>query len=110
MAKEIMVTPEALRAQARQVRALGDADRNTIRRLTNLVQTLTVAWNGPSQVAFVEKYMSMQPTVESFHKAIEDFAKLMDEHAGRMESTDRNLAIKISGLLESMPGHGPNCR
>lgn len=98
MANEILVTPEELRMQARQIRALKAADTNIMWRLTMLVRTLTVAWNSPSQAAFVQKYMSMQPTVESFHQAIEEFAVLMDEHADRMEGVDRDMADRIRRL------------
>lgn len=98
MANEILLTPEELRGQARQIKALKNADKNTMWNLTRLVQTLTVAWNSPSQEAFVNKYMSMQPTVDSFHQAIEDFAVLMEKHADRMEKVDRDMADRISRL------------
>lgn len=98
MANEILVTPEELRTKARQIRALKAADVNVMWRLTMLVRNLTVAWNSPSQAAFVAKYMSMQPTVTSFHQAIEEFAKLMEEHADRMERTDRDMADRIRKL------------
>lgn len=98
MANEILVTPEGLRAQARRIRAMKEYDRGIMWRITNLVQTLTVAWNSPSQAAFVEKYMGMQPVVENFHQAIEEFAALMDEHADRMEKTDGDLAREINKL------------
>lgn len=115
MASEILVIPEEMRERASKIRACGDADRATMRRLNNLVMTLTVAWDSPSQVAFVEKYMSMQPMVEKFHQAIEEFAILMDEHVTRMESTDNDLAFRInrgampinaaSQLPPILPGH-----
>ena len=98
MANEIMLTPEELRRQARQIRMLENADKNVMWRLTHLVQTLTVAWNSPSQAAFVNKYMSMQPTVDSFHQAIEEFAVLMEKHAERMEKVDQDMASKINKL------------
>lgn len=98
MAKEILVTPEELRRQAKQIRMLENADKNVMWNLTRLVQTLTVAWNSPSQVAFVNKYMSMQPTVESFHQAIVEFAVLMEKHADRMEKADQDMANKINKL------------
>lgn len=98
MANEIMLTPEEMRRQARQIRMLKNADKNVMWNLTRLVQTLTVAWNSPSQVAFVNKYMSMQPTVDSFHEAIEEFAVLMEKHAERMERVDQNMADRIRKL------------
>ena len=98
MAKEILVTPEELRRQAKQIRMLENADKNVMWNLTRLVQTLTVAWNSPSQVAFVNKYMSMQPAVESFHQAIEELALLMERHADRMEKVDQDMANKINKL------------
>lgn len=98
MANEILVTPEEMRHRAKMIGALEEYDRGIMWRITTLVQTLTVAWNSPSQVAFVEKYMSMQPAVESFHQAVKEFAVLMEEHANRMEKVDQNMAQRIEKL------------
>lgn len=98
MAKEILLTPDELRIQAKQIRNLKAADINIMWRMTKLVTYLTVAWQSPAQVTFVQKYMSMQPTVNSFHQALEDFAKLMEEHADRMEGVDRDMVDRIKRL------------
>ena len=96
MANEILVSSEEMRRQAKVIRSLEEYDRNIMWQLTTLVKTLTVAWNSPSQVAFVQKYMSMQPAVESFHQAVKEFAILMEEHAARMEKVDQEMARRIS--------------
>ena len=62
MANEIMLTPDELRAQARQIRAYKENQKSVMNRITNLVQTLSVVWKGPAQPAFVQKYMGLQPT------------------------------------------------
>ena len=67
-------------------------------RITYLVQTLSAVWKGPAQTAFVQKYMSMQPTYNSFQQAIEEFAMLLEEHADRMEKVDRDMASRISKI------------
>lgn len=98
MANEILLTPDELRGKAREIRMLKQNDQKIMWRLTLLVQTLTVAWKSPSQEAFVQKYMSMQPTVDSFHQAIDEFAALMEKHADRMEEVDNNMAGRINRL------------
>lgn len=98
MANEILVTPEEMRQRAKMIRSLEEYDRGIMWHLTMLVQTLTIAWNSPSQAAFVEKYMSMQPAVESFHQAVKEFAALMEEHADRMEKVDQDMAGRINKL------------
>lgn len=98
MANEILLTPEELRARARQIRSLKESQKSTMNRITNVVQTLSVAWKGSAQTAFVQKYMSMQPTYNSFQQAIEEFAVLMDEHAERMEKVDRDMAGRINRI------------
>ena len=98
MANEIMLTPDELRAQARQIRAYKENQKSVMNRITNLVQTLSAVWKGPAQTAFVQKYMSMQPTYNSFQQAIEEFAALLEQHADRMEKVDRDMAGRISKL------------
>ena len=98
MANEIMLTPDELRAQARQIRVYKENQKSVMSRITNLVQTLSAVWKGPAQTAFVQKYMSMQPTYNSFQQAIEEFAMLLEEHADRMEKVDRDMASRISKI------------
>ncbi len=98
MANEIMLTPDELRAQARQIRAYKENQKSVMNRITNLVQTLSAVWKGPAQTAFVQKYMGMQPTYNSFQQAIEEFAALLEQHADRMENVDRDMAARISKL------------
>lgn len=98
MANEIMLTPDELRAQARQIRVYKENQKSVMSRITNLVQTLSAVWKGPAQTAFVQKYMSMQPACNSFQQAIEEFAMLLEEHADRMEKVDRDMASRISKI------------
>lgn len=98
MAREIMLTPEDMRGKADTIRTLREQHIETMRKLTNLVYSLSMVWTGEAQTAFVKNYMGMQPTFESFRTAVGEFAALMDQHAARMEQTDRELAAKIKEL------------
>lgn len=95
MANEILVTPEQLREKAKEIRALKEGQVGIMRKITNLVYSLSQIWSGAAQTAFVQKYTSMQPTYTSFQNAIEEFAVLMEEHADRMEKADNDMALKI---------------
>lgn len=98
MANEILTIPEELRARARQIRVLKGNHASTMKKLSNLVYSLSAEWKGDAQTAFVQKYTSMQPIFDNFMKTVDEFAVLMDEHANRMEKTDREIVGKINKI------------
>lgn len=98
MAKEIMVTPQELRARARELRNYKEAHENVMNRITNLVGSVCTVWRGSAQDAFVAKYMGMKPSYTNFAQALEQHAALMEETADRLEQKDNSLGSRISNI------------
>ena len=88
MANIILVNPATMNEQSNQIRKYKEAHQEVMNKITNLVMTLCEVWQGEAQDAFVSKYLSMQPTYDSFENALEDFAVLMDKVAEEMRRTD----------------------
>lgn len=97
----IGVSPELLRARAKEVRNLRGEYDDTIRKLRNLILALDQVWSGDSQKAFIQSFEEAQPTFTKFSNGLEQYAKTMDETVADMISTDQARASKNRAVLES---------
>lgn len=88
MANTILVNPATMSEQSNQIRQYKETHNDVMNKITNLVMTIGEVWQGDAQNAFVSKFLSMQPVYDSFEKALEEFATLMDKVADEMKKTD----------------------
>ncbi len=56
-----------------------------------LIMGLNEIWKGDAQDAFVAKYESMQTTFNNFSQMLEDYARLMNTAAQKLQETDQAL-------------------
>ena len=98
MASSIQITPEELRTQSQAVRDYKTEQEEVMQKITNLILTIGEVWTGEAQVAFINKYQSMQPVFTSFANALDEFADLMQTAANDMESTDKKWSQIIKSL------------
>jgi WXG100 family type VII secretion target len=94
----IQIQPETLRAQARKVREYRTAQETTIRKLRNLVLSLSDSWKGEAQDAFVAKFQSMDTVHRRFAEVLDAYAKLMDTASTELENEDRRLNSMIARI------------
>ena len=90
MAKTILANPEDLINKSTQIRQLKNRHNEAMNHITNIVMTIGEVWQGAAQDTFVNKYLSMQPFYDSFEKALEEFAALMENFANEMRTTDQS--------------------
>lgn len=88
----IQITPDMLRGKATELRGLKQQHDDNINKIKNLVNGLTDQWKGDAQTAFLEKFNSMQPTMQQFTEMLESFARKMDESANILQEADANAA------------------
>lgn len=95
----IQVTPDLLTDKARELRELKGHNDEAMAKMRTLILGLNEIWKGDAQTAFVEKYESMQFTFDRFSQMLEDYAKLMDTAADKMQEADQSLqaAMKAFG-------------
>ena len=66
--------------------------------MRTLIMGLNEIWKGDAQAAYVAKYESMQPTFNNFTQMIEDYARLMDTAAQKLQETDQALQSTMNSF------------
>ena len=94
----IQVSPELLTGKASELRGLRAQHDEAMSKMRTLITGLNEVWKGDAQDAFVAKYESMQSTFTNFSNMLEDYAKLMDTAAQKLQETDQNLQTTMNGF------------
>ena len=87
----IQVTPDLLNGKANELRGLKSQHDEAMAKMRTLVMGLNEVWKGDAQDAFVAKYESMQSTFNNFSQMLEEYAKLMNTAAQKLQETDTVL-------------------
>ncbi len=96
----IQVTPDLLNGKANDLRNLKGQHDEAMSKMRTLIMGLNEVWKGDAQDAFVAKYESMQSTFTNFSQMLEDYAKLMNNAAQKLQETDTAL----QGTMNSFGG------
>ena len=96
----IQVSPDLLTSKANELRGLKDEHDQAMAKMRSLIMGLNEVWKGDAQDAFVAKYESMQPTFNNFTEMLEDYAKLMDTAAQKLQETDQSLQTAMNSFGE----------
>ena len=91
MATIIQLTPEVLMSRAAEVRSIRSQHDDLINKLTSLMHNLNETWKGQAQDALIAKYEGMQSTFTNFSAMLEEYAKLMENAANRLQATEQEL-------------------
>lgn len=94
----IQVTPELLTGKASELRGLKGQHDEAMGKMRTLITGLNEVWKGDAQNAFVAKYESMQTTFTNFSQMLEDYAKLMDTAAQKLQETDQSLQSTMNSF------------
>ncbi len=94
----IQVSPDLLNAKAQELRGLKAQHEEAMAKMRTLILGLNEIWKGDAQDAFVAKYESMQPTFTNFAGMLEDYAKLMDTAAQKLQETDQGLQTTMNSF------------
>jgi len=94
----IQVTPDLLNGKANELRGYKDQHDDAMAKMRALITGLNEVWKGDAQDAFLAKYEGMQSTFTNFSQMLEDYAKLMDTAAQRMQETDQSLSTTMTSF------------
>lgn len=94
----IQVTPDLLSGKANELRSMKAAHDENMAKMRSLILGLNEIWKGDAQDALVAKYQSMQTTFTSFSEMLENYARLMDTAAQKLQETDSSLASTMSSF------------
>ncbi len=94
----IQVTPDLLTSKANELRSYKDQHDEAMNKMRTLVMGLNEIWKGDAQTAFLAKYESMQSTFTNFSQMLEEYAKLMDTAALKLQETDQSLQATMNSF------------
>ena len=94
----IQVTPDLLNGKANDLRALKSQHDEAMSKMRTLIQGLNEVWKGDAQDAFLAKYESMQSTFTNFSQMLEEYAKLMNTAAQKLQETDQSLQTTMNSF------------
>lgn len=94
----IQVTPDLLNGKATELRTLRSQHDEAMSKMRTLIMGLNEVWKGDAQDAFVAKYESMQSTFTNFSQMLEEYAKLMNTAAQKLQETDVSLQSTMNSF------------
>ena len=93
----IRVTPEELRATAKQYGVESQEVLNEVDRLNRMMSDLKGMWEGASSEAFADQYEQLKPSFIKMSDLLTDVSNQLDQTANTLESTDQDIASQIRG-------------
>ncbi|MCW4681393.1 WXG100 family type VII secretion target [Bacillus pumilus] len=93
----IRVTPEELRATAKQYGVESQEVLNQVDRLNRMISDLKGMWEGASSEAFTDQYEQLKPSFIKMSDLLTDVSNQLDQTANTLESTDQDIASQIRG-------------
>lgn len=94
----IQVTPDLLTGKANELRGYKDQHDEAMSKMRTLIMGLNEIWKGDAQDAYVAKYESMQSTFNNFSQMLEEYAKLMDTAAAKLQEADQGLQTTMNSF------------
>lgn len=94
----IQVTPDLLTSKANELRGLKSEHDEAMAKMKTLITRLNEIWKGDAQDAFLAKYEGMQTTFTNFSEMLEEYAKLMDTAANKLQETDVSLQATMNSF------------
>ena len=97
MSNQIRVTPDQMRAQAKQYVIEADKVNGTIGRLDSLLKELQSTWEGDASVAFANRFAELRPGFVKAEELIREISAALNATANTIEQTDEEIAKKYRG-------------
>jgi len=98
--ERIFLNIEGMHGEAQKMLELRAQYAEVMAKLKNLVISLREdhVWDTDATVVFIENYLNLNENFETFGRALEEYAQLMQDHSVSMEGLDNDLAAKISSI------------
>ncbi len=95
MANQIRMTPETMRARAKEADNQEKVVNDVIRYMDKLLQTLKGEWEGEAVKGYEERYNKIKPALNNTRDLLGEIAHNLRETARIVEETDRNIASQF---------------
>ncbi len=94
----IMMQPEQMRTNARELEALRQRHLQLMRQMRILMMNLSEIWKGEAQEALVRRFMNESQSINDLSATLEDYVELIHAAAGKIEDMERQLISKANKL------------
>ena len=98
MAAEILVTPERLEEEARNLTTSKEEHDNSLNEMESVVNGLLQYWRGEAQDAFANSFRNKKQTFENFSLDLENFVKYLNDFAMIMRDQEKLQVGKAASL------------
>lgn len=96
---QITVSPDQLRANARELKKLRQQHLDLMKQLRILVMSLSDSWKGEAQEAFTRSFLAKNQTMNDVSNVLVQYAALMEQAADETEAMDNALLQAVRSRL-----------
>lgn len=92
MANQIRMTPESMRARAKDYTVQANALQDVIKKMDSLLTQLQSEWEGDASRAYAERFTQLRPGFVKAKDLVDEISEALRKTAQIVEDTDRNIA------------------
>ena len=96
---QLTVSPEELRASAREIRKLRQQHLDLMKQMRILVMSLSDSWKGEAQEAFTKSFLNKSRTMNDVASVLAQYADPMEKAAEEAERIDNTLLSAVRRRL-----------
>lgn len=96
---QLTVSPDQLRASARELEKLRQQHLALMKQLRILVMSLSDSWKGEAQEAFTKSFLAKNQTMNDVSTVLAQYAALMKQAADEAETMDNTLLRSVRSRL-----------
>ena len=96
---QLTVSPDQLRASARELEKLRQQHLALMKQLRILVMSLSDSWKGEAQEAFTKSFLAKNQTMNDVSTVLSQYAALMKQAADEAETMDNTLLRSVRSRL-----------
>lgn len=97
--KQLTVSPDQLRASARELEKLRQEHLALMKQMRILVMNLSDSWKGEAQAAFTQSFLAKNQTMNDVSTVLSQYADLMKQAADEAETMDNTLLRSVRSRM-----------
>lgn len=97
--KQLTVSPDQLRASARELEKLRQEHLALMKQMRILVMNLSDIWKGEAQAAFTQNFLAKNQTMNDVSTVLSQYAALMKQAADEAETMDNTLLRSVRSRM-----------
>ena len=91
MSDQIRMSPEKMRARARETNRQAETVQSVINTMDRLLATLKTEWEGDAMRGYEDRYNKIKPSFKNAKELLDEISHNLKETARIVEDTDKNI-------------------